>query len=104
MLTGMYAVRNLVLGERNDLWSVNVEQEYHEEIHTDGVEDDSGAEMASQTPEHVSRNLDVAAGGTTTGILARAFQFLSFLMRARDGAPHSDPSTIAPVCAQRARK
>jgi protoporphyrinogen oxidase len=32
MLTGMYAVRNLMLGQRNDLWSVNAEQEYHEEV------------------------------------------------------------------------
>ena len=31
MLTGMQAVRNLVLGERNDLWNVNTEAEYHEE-------------------------------------------------------------------------
>ena len=28
MLTGMLAVRNLVLGEQNDLWSVNADQEY----------------------------------------------------------------------------
>ena len=33
MLTGMLAVRNLVRGEHNDLWSVNADQEYHEEIH-----------------------------------------------------------------------
>src|SRR5260370_37727904 len=32
MLTGLLAVRNLVLGEHNDLWSVNTEAEYHEEI------------------------------------------------------------------------
>src|SRR6185436_17836343 len=32
MLTGMLAVRNLVHGERNDLWAVNTDQEYHEEI------------------------------------------------------------------------
>jgi len=32
MLTGMLAVRNLTRGERNDLWSVNTEPEYHEEI------------------------------------------------------------------------
>jgi len=31
MLTGMLAVRNLVLGERHDLWSVNVGEDYHEE-------------------------------------------------------------------------
>jgi hypothetical protein len=28
----MLAVRNIVLGERNDLWSVNTEQEYLEEM------------------------------------------------------------------------
>src|SRR5207244_6139751 len=28
MLTGMLAVRNAVLGERHDLWSVNAEPEY----------------------------------------------------------------------------
>jgi protoporphyrinogen oxidase len=30
MLTGIFAARNIV-GERNDLWSVNTEKEYHEE-------------------------------------------------------------------------
>lgn len=34
MLTGLLAVRNLVLGQRNDLWSVNADQEYHEEVRT----------------------------------------------------------------------
>jgi protoporphyrinogen oxidase len=32
MLTGLLAARNLVLGEKNDLWEVNVDQEYHEEV------------------------------------------------------------------------
>ena len=32
MLTGLYAARNVVLGETNDLWNVNVDQEYHEEV------------------------------------------------------------------------
>jgi protoporphyrinogen oxidase len=31
MLTGLYAARNLALGETNDLWNVNVDDEYHEE-------------------------------------------------------------------------
>ncbi len=34
MLTGIQAVRNIVLGEHNDLWSVNEDREYHEEIRT----------------------------------------------------------------------
>ncbi|MCA9954228.1 MAG: NAD(P)/FAD-dependent oxidoreductase [Anaerolineales bacterium] len=32
MLTGMMAVRNLLYGETNDLWQVNAEQEYLEEL------------------------------------------------------------------------
>jgi protoporphyrinogen oxidase len=32
MLTGLFAARNVVLGETNDLWNVNVDQEYHEEV------------------------------------------------------------------------
>ena len=32
MVTGMWAARNLAFGEKNDVWSVNTEQEYHEEI------------------------------------------------------------------------
>jgi protoporphyrinogen oxidase len=35
MLTGLLAVRNLVLGQQNDLWNVNADQEYHEEIRSD---------------------------------------------------------------------
>ncbi len=31
MLTGMYAVRNLLLGHTHELWSVNADKEYHEE-------------------------------------------------------------------------
>jgi protoporphyrinogen oxidase len=32
MVTGMMAVRNVIFGEKNDLWNVNTDQEYHEEI------------------------------------------------------------------------
>jgi hypothetical protein len=31
MLSAMYAARN-VLGEKNDVWDVNVERSYHEEF------------------------------------------------------------------------
>ncbi|MDA1180546.1 MAG: NAD(P)/FAD-dependent oxidoreductase, partial [Planctomycetota bacterium] len=40
MLTGMFSVRNLLNGESHDLWAVNAEQEYHEEIHVDDAEQD----------------------------------------------------------------
>ena len=32
MLTGMLAARNIALGEKNDVWAVNTDQDYHEEI------------------------------------------------------------------------
>jgi protoporphyrinogen oxidase len=32
MITGMLAVDNLLNGEKNDLWDVNTEREYHEEV------------------------------------------------------------------------
>ncbi len=32
MVTGMLAARNVAFGEKNDVWSVNTEQKYHEEI------------------------------------------------------------------------
>jgi protoporphyrinogen oxidase len=36
MLAGMYAARNLLLDEKTDLWSVNADQEYHEESRAQG--------------------------------------------------------------------
>ena len=33
MLTGVYAVRNMLQGERNDLWSVTADVEYLEHVH-----------------------------------------------------------------------
>lgn len=36
MLTGMYAVRNLMLGEHNNLWDINTDPEYHEELEEEG--------------------------------------------------------------------
>ena len=32
MVTGMLAARNIALGEQNDLWAVNLERSYQEEI------------------------------------------------------------------------
>lgn len=48
MLTGMLAVRNVVLRERHDLWMVNVDQEYHEETRGD-VGPDEAARVGQTT-------------------------------------------------------
>lgn len=44
MLTGIYAARNIV-GEKNDVWSVNTELEYHEEVR----EGDSSGKVKAKT-------------------------------------------------------
>ncbi len=49
MLAGMLAARN-VLGESHDVWAVNVEQEYHEE-----VSDGEGKVKDRLTPERLDR-------------------------------------------------
>jgi protoporphyrinogen oxidase len=81
MLTGMLAVRNLVLGERNDLWNVNADQEYHEEIRGDAeflsadvVESLEGA-LAS-----VFLKLDRVAFGLSLGTLSGLGLFLATLI------------------------
>ena len=40
MLTGMYAVRNQLLGEEHDLWSIHADQQYLEEVHRGDPDDD----------------------------------------------------------------
>jgi protoporphyrinogen oxidase len=68
MLTGMLAVRNMVQGEHNDLWSVNTDQEYHEEIR-----EAEAQEVTKVWQEALSRafpKLDRVAFGLSLGTAA----------------------------------
>jgi len=80
MLTGMLAVRNLVSGERNDLWSVNTDPEYHEEV---GEEmpalTDEGAAVVDGVLSRVFLKLDSIAFGLSTGITTGMALFLATL-------------------------
>lgn len=59
MLTAMLAVKN-ILGANYDLWQVNVEQEYHEEVtDRDKTEDDEFAMLAATQPR-VPRRREIA--------------------------------------------
>ena len=70
MLTGMLAVRNLLYNEKNDLWIVNAEQEYHEEIQ----EVDLTAREVEKVYEDVLsmafRKLDPRAFGMALGVMS----------------------------------
>src|SRR6266852_4960891 len=78
MLTGMLAVRNLVLGQRNDLWSVNTDQEYHEEIREQVTEHDL-EEVLEGALTQVFLKLDRVALGLSAGMVSGALLFLATL-------------------------
>jgi protoporphyrinogen oxidase len=50
MLTAMLAVRN-ILGEKHDLWRVNADQDYHEEVTRQDRPVDDLAQVASTQPQ-----------------------------------------------------
>lgn len=72
MMTGMLAARNLTVGERNDLWSVNTDQEYHEEAL---VEDKAVEALTS-----VFSRLDRLAFGVGVGAVAGLALFIATLV------------------------
>lgn len=90
MITGILAVRNLVFGEQNDLWSVNADEEYHEEIRHD--EQKKSVETLQEKITHIFPRLDPVALGLSFGITAGALIFAATLFLVlRDGGaagPH----------------
>ena len=80
MLTGMLAVRNMVQGEHNDLWSVNTDQEYHEEIRAETQAEAGDVVEALQAAlSRVFLKLDRVAFGLSLGTAAGLFIFLATL-------------------------
>jgi protoporphyrinogen oxidase len=75
MLTGMLAVRNAVLGQRNDLWSVNTDQEYHEVIR-EKIDTRQLEDMLS----YAFRKLDRLAFGTSLGLTVGLALFAATLV------------------------
>ena len=80
MLTGMLAVRNLVLGQHNDLWSVNTEQEYHEEVRAQRKSEEQHAvETVEAVLTRVVLKLDKGAFGLAMGASLGVFLFVMTL-------------------------
>ena len=73
MMTGMLAVRNMMHGERNDLWAVNTDAEYHEEIREDagvGVGVSDAVHAIEDALAEVFSKLDRIAFGTAVGAVS----------------------------------
>lgn len=80
MVTGMLAVRSMVLGEPHDLWSVNTDQEYHEEVRTS--EPMPGHKIDEIIEEQVARifsRVDRVALGLATGVVGAVGLFVATL-------------------------
>lgn len=91
MLTGMLAVRNLVFGEKNDLWSVNTDQEYLEEIQVkEPIADLAGA--VETMLERVFLKLDRVAFGVSLGTVTGFALFLATLILVMKGGDVVGPN------------
>jgi len=88
MLTGLLAVRNLEGGARHDLWSVNTEPEYHEEV---GISDAEASMLDGRVAEIFPR-VDGVAFGAATGLVAGALLCLATLVLVWKGGPVVGPT------------
>jgi hypothetical protein len=79
MLTGMLAVRNLMYGEKNNLWNVNTDQEYQEEIREE-IEFAPALETVKEAFAEAFPKLDRVALGLSIGTVAGLLLFLATLI------------------------
>ena len=69
ILTGMLAVRNVLFGEKNDLWNVNVEQEYLEEISEERISTQEMERVVESALGQVFKKIESRAFGLSLGII-----------------------------------
>jgi len=93
MLTGLLAVRNLLLGQQNDLWSVNTDQEYHEQAPTeDEVAPEELARIVEAGLTKIFVKLDRVALGLSVGAVGGIALFLATLFVVLGGGPLVRPA------------
>ena len=81
MLTGMLAVRNMLYEETNNLWIVNAEEEYHEEIQIDDELVEDVLDIAEEAMTHNFPKLDPIAFGLSIGaVIGLSLFAVTFLL------------------------
>ncbi|MCP4415825.1 MAG: NAD(P)/FAD-dependent oxidoreductase [Chloroflexi bacterium] len=81
MLTGMLAVRNLIYSEQNNLWLINAEQEYHEELMLNQpIEPEEIIHLVDERPSYALPKLDPLALGMSLGIVVGVGLLLATLL------------------------
>jgi hypothetical protein len=79
MMTATLAVRNLLFGEGYDLWNVNADAEYHEEMRRDEKTRPVPVEPIQEKITHIFPRLDPVALGFSLGITAGVLIFAATL-------------------------
>jgi protoporphyrinogen oxidase len=92
MLTGMLAVRNLIAGERHDLWSVNADQAYHEEIRDNERATDVAADAIEEALVQVFAKVDRMALGLSVGTIGAVLLFAMTVALVLKGGPVVGPN------------
>lgn len=92
MVTGMLSVRNIMFGENNDLWNVNTDQEYHEEIRQAEIEPDIAVETLKEAFAQAFAKLDRFALGLSTGMMSGVLLFLATLLLVLKGGDVVGPT------------
>ena len=87
MLTGMLAVRNLLHGEQNNLWQVNAEQEYHEELLlTQALDPEEVTHVVDEVLDGAFPKLDPLALGMSLGtVLGVGLMLATWILLLRGG-------------------
>jgi protoporphyrinogen oxidase len=91
MLTGMLAVRNLIYGEKNNLWNVNTDQEYQEEFHEE-IEVEPALETVKEALADAFPKLDRVSLGVSVGAVAGMLVFLASLILVLKGGTVVGPN------------
>lgn len=93
MLTGMYAVRNLLDGEHHDLWKINAEEEYIEEVYGDEtVETREVIETVQEAFTYAFPKLDPLAFGVAFGVVTGLSLFMVTLFLVLKGGAVVGPN------------
>lgn len=93
MMTAMYAVRNSVLDEKNNLWEVNVDQEYHEEASREPGRNKRYAEEALRAGlADVLKRVDRDALGFSCGVVSALVLFLMTIILVLKGGAEVGPT------------
>ncbi len=96
MLTGMLAVRNLLYGEQNNLWLVNAEQAYHEEIILNqALDSEEVTQVVEEVMEGALPKLDPLALGMSLGmVLGVGLMLATWFLLLRGGDTSGETLTL----------